>query len=192
LDDILLWGYAIALVLRGKLNFTEGLDSIILSVGEQRTSLGKRLNQAVILSSQGNSLKELVEELDRADQRNPIQTAFLLAWYFFHSSPNNFSLCLRRAINTGLVNSNVVVLTGALAGAYNGMTGIPLNWRLASQNNLIYQRIEQQSQYLLASWSGMYQPNLSAISTSTFAAAGVIQPRSCLRIISQDDSNLLK
>ncbi|GAB4241431.1 MAG: hypothetical protein Kow0049_30060 [Stanieria sp.] len=184
-EAICFWSEAIALTLREKLNFTESLDSIILDVEDQRASLVKQLNQALTLSSQGKSLQEVVEELDQEDQSNPMQKAIALAWYCFYSSPENFSLCIRRAMNTGSQSLTIVILTGALAGAYNGMTGIPLNWRLASQNNAFYQRLEQQSQRLLATWSGMYQPNLETISTSIFAAAGVIQPRSSLKIISQ-------
>lgn len=195
-ESILFWSNAIALILREKLNFTEGLDSIILDVGEQ-VSWSRQLNQAIILSSQGKSLQEVVEELHQEVQVDPIQTvvsplvrhkAIALAWYCFQSSPENFDLCIRRAMNTGIYYSTVVVLTGALAGAYNGMTGIPLNWRLASQNNLIYPRLEQQSQHLFAAWSGMYQPKTNALTTSIVAAAGVIQPRSSLKIISQYQS----
>ncbi|BAU63079.1 hypothetical protein STA3757_04340 [Stanieria sp. NIES-3757] len=184
-EAIYFWSEAIALILREKLNFTESLDSTILDVGDSKASLVKQLNQVLSLVSEGKSLQEVVEELDQEDQSHPMQKAIALAWYCFHSSPENFSLCIRRAMNTGSQSLTVVVLTGALAGAYNGMTGIPLNWRLASQNNVFLQRLKQESQRLLAIWSGMYQPNLETISQSIFAAAGVIQPRSSLKIISQ-------
>ncbi|AFZ37714.1 ADP-ribosylation/Crystallin J1 [Stanieria cyanosphaera PCC 7437] len=186
-EAIYFFSKAIALILREKLNFTDGFDSIILDVGEPRAFLVKRLNQALILSSQGKSLQEVVEELDQEDQSHPMQNAIALAWYCFQSSPENFSLCIRRAMNTGSQCLTVVVLTGALAGAYNGRTGIPLSWRLASQNNGCYRRLEQESQRLLATWLGMYQPNLETISTSIVAAAGVIQPRASLKIISQQE-----
>ncbi|MGV0023475.1 ADP-ribosylglycohydrolase family protein [Phormidesmis priestleyi] len=92
-----------------------------------------------------------------------------LAFYCFLSTPDNFRLSLLRAARTH--QPVVCGLTGALSGAYNGLNGMPIEWRLAINHT----ETLSQAGHLLAHWSGVYNPTDCEALTSAVAAPQVIR-----------------
>lgn len=128
------------------------------------------------------------EDLLKSSQGDDSQIAIGLALYCFLTTPDDFRLSLLRAIQTDYRLEVVCPLVGVLSGAYNGVMGIPAQWRFAvaaSQAKIpVWQRstaeILQLADRLLAVWSGMCDPIQSTIvpnqSPAVFAP-GVIRPR---------------
>jgi ADP-ribosylglycohydrolase len=185
LEDILIWGYILALALREKLDAKYLIDQILVGVGAKQTPLIEELEQIKTFLTQGKGLGKVVEKL--STQANFSQAAMVLAIYCFATTPEDFYLCIRRASSTGKLASITTALTGILAGAYNGIAGIPLNWYIPSRTNSVYQAAQQQARHLCQVWSGTYQPDTAEISWSVVASPKVIQPRSSLSIISQKE-----
>lgn len=185
LEDILIWGYILALALREKLDAKHLVDQILVGVGAKQTPLIGQLEQIKIFLAQGRGLEQVVEKL--STQANCSQVALALAIYCFATTPEDFYLCIRRASSTGKLAPITSALTGVLAGAYNGIAGIPLNWYVASQTNSIYRAAQQQAKLLCQAWSGIYQPDTAKICWFVVASPKVIQSRSSLSIISQKE-----
>ncbi len=96
---------------------------------------------------------------------SPSYRAIAIACYCFLSTPEDFSLSIRRAILAPQPEITAA-LVGILSGAYNGFRGIPWGWYGESRNlfinssesesgNLVsdrYQLIDQ----LFAAWAGHY------------------------------------
>ncbi len=185
LEDVLIWGYILALALREKLDAKHLVDRVLVSVGAKQTPLIGQLEQIKIFLAQGRSLEQVVEKL--STRTNLSQVALSLAIYCFATTPEDFYLCIRRASSTGKLASLTTALTGILAGAYNGIVGIPLNWYVPSRTNSVYQAARQQAKHLYQAWSGIYQPEAAEISGLVVASPKVIQSRSSLSIISQKE-----
>jgi ADP-ribosylglycohydrolase len=185
LEDVLIWGYILALALREKLDAKHLVDRVLVDVGAKSTPLIGQLEQIKIFLAQGKGLEQVVEKL--STRANFSQIALALAIYCFATTPEDFYLCIRRASSTGKLAPITTALTGILAGAYNGIAGIPLNWYLPSRANLVYQAAQQQAKHLYQAWSGIYQPDGAEISGLVVASPKVIQSRSSLSIISQKE-----
>jgi hypothetical protein len=121
-----------------------------------------QLHQVQTLLTQKSSL-ETALKLMRSEG------AIALAFYCFLSTPDNFRLSLLRAAQSH--QSVVCALTGALSGAYNGLNGMAIEWRLAIDQT----QILSQAGHLLAHWSGVYNPTDSEALTSAVAAPQVIR-----------------
>jgi hypothetical protein len=100
-------------------------------------------------------------------------TPTVLAIYCFLSTPEDFRIAIRRAYQIEDRSQFICALTGILAGAYNSLTGIPLNGYIATQERLQWLLTAQN---LLTTWAGVYQP-LSAAAPLTVASPQVIQRR---------------
>jgi ADP-ribosylglycohydrolase len=187
IDDVLIWGYAIALTLKGKLNAKNLVDQILVGVGEKQTCLVQQLKHISRLISARKSLGQAVEELGNLG--NSDQTAIALSLYCFSYTPEDVSLSIRRAIASRYQTQITASLTGILAGAYNSIAGIPLDWRKTGRQLPFYRQIEQTVESLYQAWSGVYQLNTTNISRLAIASAGTIQSRSVLAIISQKNLN---
>ncbi|MBE9166250.1 ADP-ribosylglycohydrolase family protein [Pleurocapsales cyanobacterium LEGE 06147] len=185
LEDILIWGYILTLALREKLGTKCLIDQILVGVGAKQTPLIGQLKQIKTFLSRGRSLEKVVEKL--STRANYSQIAIALAIYCFATTPEDFYLCVRRASSLGKLALITTALTGMLAGAYNGIAGIPLNWYIPSRTNSVYQAAQQQAKLLCQVWSGIYQPDPAEISWSVVASPKVIQSRSSLSIISQKE-----
>lgn len=100
-----------------------------------------------------------------------------LALYCFASSPDDLGLTLRRAGTIVVKLPLVFPLVGALSGARNGISGIPIPWRYHLQEKRRQWEIELQK--LFATWSGSYEfaKMNQPLQTSAIAPSGVIQPR---------------
>ena len=114
----------------------------------------------------------------RGEPLGRAHTCIALAFYCFLSTPENFRLAVSRATRTSYQPHLTTALTGALAGAYNSIIGIPVSWRLTA--NRISQGTQRLSlaKRLIEVWAGVYDVSvLTQDQPLAVAAPRVIQPR---------------
>jgi hypothetical protein len=189
LQGLLLWGRFIALALTEKLH-PENFFSLTLD-SDPKTPLTENLCLVHEYIKEAKPLQQLVFQLSQQEDDNSAfapwacHEAIVYALYCFASTPNDFLLSIRRASKcpTPLLT---VSLTGALAGGYNGVNGIPLSWRLAAQKIPLFQDSQQAAKLMFNHWVGIYEPSQLQISPAIACyATGVMQARSSLKIVSQ-------
>jgi hypothetical protein len=142
------------------------------------TASWQGLDRLQIWLDQGITAESLVDSSD------PLRDDALLALYCACSTPTDWSLAVRRSLSLGNRSPVLCALTAALAGAYSGITGIPLKWRLPASHpesqtaeGQIDSRVvsSQQvciwAQQLLATWAGAYQPQTWETATIPAIAA---------------------
>lgn len=201
--EIALWSYLINALLNNKFqleaaNFSTVLARIISGARVKTTSLIAKLEIVSRAWERGYSLQQLADALEAAEnfERETATTtglAIALSLYCFISTPNNFLISVKRAakLNNQLAVP-VTILTASLSGAYNGIGGIPRNWLIATGHHQFYALARETIAQLFATWSGVDNPRNIEISCSpeinAVAAAGVLQPRHMLEIISQKSS----
>ncbi len=102
---------------------------------------------------------------DRVSTNSDHDAAIALAFYCFLSTPYDLRLALLRAAQTGPCAPLVGALTGALSGAFNSLSGIPIDWQLAldaweisSEEITTQPELLNLANCLLARWSGVYEP----------------------------------
>ncbi|GAB4528959.1 MAG: hypothetical protein Tsb0014_10570 [Pleurocapsa sp.] len=183
IEDILVWVYTVTLALREKLKINRLIEQIVSGVEIGQTSLIEKLKVVQNGLRQSKPLNKVVKELSGLG--NPSQVAIALSLYCFASTPENFELAVRRAIQTKYQIQTTAALTGALAGTYNSLTGIPLNWRTYGNCNRAYRQAMFVATELFKTWSGICSPPNNNFRPSTAAFPRTIQPRSTLNIISQ-------
>ncbi|MBD0347400.1 MAG: ADP-ribosylglycohydrolase family protein, partial [Coleofasciculus sp. Co-bin14] len=175
--------FAIALALTEKLNVTTLIPQTLAYLEISQTPLVHQLEQVQTLLEQGAGLDRTLTQLHREVQRpgTPSSRPYIpiaLAFYCFLSTPEDFRLCVSRAVRTGHQSQITAALTGALAGVYNSIIGIPVSWRLAADRMSNTVGGLQQADRLLAVWSGVYDVSSAQHCPWTAVAAPqVIQPR---------------
>lgn len=185
LEDVLTWGNTIALVFREKIEVKHLIKQIKLSIKAKNTNLSKKLiivEEALIT---GKSLTKVIKDLSSLEKHHQIPLA--LSLYCFGSTPEDFSLAVSLAARTGKWALTTAALTGAIAGSYNGLTGIPINWRMWGYQNREYQQAMKQVNKLYNDWSGVYNLSLDNDDFRVVAVPQTIQPRPQLKIISQGE-----
>jgi hypothetical protein len=177
--ELRLWGQIIALAVSGKLQPSLLIPQLLASA----TPLKSQLEQLQHCLGQNSPLNQLIADFhDESLQFQVIAAAV----YCFASTPDDFRLSTLRAGQAEKQLAGVTALTGALAGTYNSISGIPAAWRLAVQKNPALQEIPQQGKTLLAAWSGTYCYMTGDFSAKlAVAAGGTIQPRPSWQMISQ-------
>ena len=120
-----------------------------------------------------------------------------LAFYCFLNTPEDLRLSVVRAARCGRAGQLTCALTGALSGAYNGATAIPVEWRQLSsaavESRQLTQgpepsvwgtgsdaKIVELANNLFAVWAGVYSPAAgidSAALARSVAAPYVIRSR---------------
>ncbi|MEH2438639.1 MAG: ADP-ribosylglycohydrolase family protein [Nostoc sp.] len=172
-DGTLAVGYAIALALTEKLNPLTLIPQTISFLGQTPTSIPKKLLTVQNLLQQGAGLSRAQAEFAKEEQ---LSNTIAMAFYCFLSTLEDFRLSVLRATH----NSNFMqdatplnleatgAITGALSGAYNGISGIPINWQvLLLQKNCPTWGLTSLSQMLkladafVAVWSGVYDLTLN-------------------------------
>lgn len=174
-DGTLAVGYAIAQSLKEKLNVATLIAQIIAFIGESQTI--QHLEQVQTLLEQQASLERAVTQLSKYESSTPIALAF----YCFLSTLEDFRLSLVRATE---INQPQLVgaIAGALSGAYNSISGIPINWRMGARDanlagsGITAAEILQLSDCLVGVWSGVYNQAIPTDVTA-IAAPRVIRPR---------------
>lgn len=183
LEGVLAIAYAISLALTEQLDCATLISRIQLYVGTSQSPLMRQLEQVQMLLEQGSGLETTLTHLRREAQirGEPLgraHTCIPLALYCFLSTPEDFRLAVSRATRTGYQPHLTTALTGALAGAYNSIIGIPVSWRLTA--NRISQGTQRLSlaKRLIEVWAGVYDVSvLTQEQPLTVAAPRVIQPR---------------
>ena len=103
-------------------------------------------------------------------------------------TPDDAKLCLWQASQSPSQLHLTLALAGALSGAYNGIMGLPLSWRLNQDGQEMITTVAEQAQVILARWSGVYEvSSYPFLSHHALATPGIIQRRATLRIISQKE-----
>jgi ADP-ribosylglycohydrolase len=122
------------------------LDPCQKAVSSVSPSITASLTQVERLLAQGAGLADAIDELTAAPEW---EAAIALGFYCHLSTPEAFNLTLLRALRSPTNIQLTAAITGALAGAQNGWTGIPALWR-DSQEPAIQRCADQ----LLATWAG--------------------------------------
>lgn len=185
MTDVLVWGEAIALALTEKLNPAQFIPAILTQPEIALTPLGEQLKLIQHSLLAGTPLQSVVSSLTRFPQDSC--TPIALALYCFLSTPEDFSLCVSRAVQTDYQTVVTATLAGMLSGVYNSSFALPIPWRLAVSRPPLGSEIEQLAWRLFQVWSGVYFPLEldEKLRKSAIAAPRVIQPRSTLSVISQ-------
>ena len=110
-----------------------------------------------------------------ASIEHPIVTSLLLAMSSFMATPADLGVATRRVARLETRSPLTCALTGILAGAYNSLTGIPLNGYIATQDKAQWQALAAR---LLNAWAGIdLQHPLPPDLPLAIAAPNVIQRR---------------
>lgn len=186
LQELLIWGKALALALQEKLQ-PQNLIAQLLQSNTQ-TKLEQQLEQIQTYLEQDLSLHQVVGKLSRRKEQE--QTPLALAIYCFAFTPEDFNLATSRANLSNYQREITVSLTGILAGVYNGYHGIPLKLRLSLEQDSQGQISNTIARQLYASWCGIteFGSTSGQQSTQAIATTGLIQGRTQLKIISQQNS----
>ncbi|NEP09843.1 MAG: ADP-ribosylglycohydrolase family protein [Symploca sp. SIO2C1] len=172
-EGVLAIAFAIALALTEKLNPDTLIPQILAYLGTTQTPMVKQLTEVQTLLEQSAGLNTTLRQLRRAQSRlysdlpkgqlpptkpnNCPYTSIALAFYCFLSTPEDFRLCVTRAVRTSYQPQTTAALTGALSGVYNSIINIPIGWRLATKR--IGDNLEnwQLVEHLFAVWLGVYE-----------------------------------
>lgn len=184
-EGLLIWGTALSLACREKLQPNRFLEQIKLELEGSLHGAQQTLTQIQKSLERNTSVISVGEEL--LPTNNCPLKAIALALYCFASTPEDFQLCLKRAARTNYQPPLTLALTGALAGAYNSLSGIPLAWRSSAAERANLEDIYQFARELFACWSGVYQPNSTraVLKFAEPAIAANLQTRSGWQIISR-------
>ena len=181
-DGALAVGYAIALSLNEKINAATLIPQVITFLGEPH-QITQQLLQVQTLLNQQAGLERAIATLGR-DATTPIDLAF----YCFLSTLEDFRLSTLRAAQTDYQPQITTAIAGALSGAYNSISGIPVNWRMALSRFEAQQagwettevEMLQVSDALVSVWSGVYDQVTHPTDSNSVAAIAsprVIKPR---------------
>lgn len=192
--DILIWGYLLTTVLNHHRGLSQkpSIEELFNPSLGLKTPAIDMLNIVLPAIKSGSSLHQLTEQLSS----NLLQpTAIALAWYCFATTPHDFKLSVARAARIDAkLGWLTTILTSTLSGAYNGMAAISGNWRTDIEQNQSWDLENYLLLKLFRFWLGIYpgeENNQSSYSIELDAIAlpQVIQPRQCLKIISQLSSS---
>ncbi len=162
---LFLWSNIISLAAHEQLDPTRVIPQILTLETSQTLSLKPQLEQVQKFVSSGTGLEEVVSHFSRQYPRSPLRadspqaTSIALALYCFSCTPEDFRLCVLRAMRTGENALTVAALTGVLAGVYNSVNGIPIPWRLKCRTQKTASLASLQAERLFAVWSGVYDLN---------------------------------
>jgi hypothetical protein len=189
LEDVCIVGYTISLALKERLDSEGAIAQILTRYRGTNSLLIQQLEQFQTFLVQKASLEEIILKTTR--QANLKNSSFPMALYCFSYTPEDLPLSLLRAAR--VEQPTIAPLTGALAGAYNSLNGIPLGWRVAIGRHPLGHSQAQQIKKIFSLWSGAYQSDRSEILESmAIASPSAIQPRPSLKIISQGEYLLTK
>lgn len=155
-DIALAFSYAIAISLQ--VHPTELISQTIAFVGLQ-THIAQKLTQVKKWLEQNVGIETVATALD-----NSPSSLFALALYCYLSTVSDFRLSLRRVMQK-CPQPYICAITGALSGAYNGISSIPATLRqplspASKQNECRDMTTEKEmlrlSDALVAVWSGVY------------------------------------
>ncbi|MGF1478377.1 MAG: hypothetical protein ACFB4I_02650 [Cyanophyceae cyanobacterium] len=181
LEDLLTWGYTLALILREQLDPRLGPDvlrkGVLLQLG--RYVGAHTLLEQLATSDGGESVKSPSGRSREAE--------LTVALDCFLTTPEDFRLCVQRsASKSGSSLMLTRALAGSLAGTYNSLGGIPSRWRYLGAQRPATQNSLALAKRLFAAWSGVDAAH-EASETAAIASAQTIQRRATLKILSQEE-----
>lgn len=184
-EALLTYAWVIALALRETLT-AENLITQRPPFLTVKTSGSGYLAHLQEVLATSTSLEMAIAHFNRLEQS---QSAIALALLCCYETPEDFHLCITRAVRASYQPEVTAALAGALAGAYNSLSGISLGWRLGMQQTQRSQWFAQGAEQLFAAWCGVYQPTESPkrLQRAAVALPNQIQPRASLKIISQKE-----
>ena len=179
---ILVWCYGVRLALRGELISSNLTHCFIqeAQVKQQKTTLW--LEKLKISYFEGWSLSQLLTELSSPDNEQ-----IPLSLSCFLNNAEDFELIIQQASFLEEDFTLVTALSGVLGGAYNGLTGIALNWRNSNQNQNYYQQLIIQIEEMTKEWLGIDGAANIDQASCIITAPQILQPRSSLKVISQEE-----
>ena len=183
IDTILVWCYGVRLALRGELVGLGLTERVVQETQIQQQSVISWLKTIEASYLEGWSFSKLLQELSNYSGQIP------LSWFCFFNNAEDFDLTTQQA---SFLESNfplVTALSGVLSGAYNGLTGIPVNWRNQYQNQDFYRQTIIQTEEMTKEWLGIEGANNvnQERASCIITAPRILQSRSSLRIISQQE-----
>ena len=183
IDNILVWCCVVRLALRGELANRGLTERVVMRTRLQRESYSIQwLKKVEVSCLEGWSSKQLIKELSSMkDKEIP------LSLFCFFNNPEDFYLTVRQALSMRGQGKNIPALSGALSGAYNGLTGIPGCWRYNCQDRDFYRQVTLKTGEMVEKWCGVISAGDSPIFSSVITSPKILQPRSSLKIISQQE-----
>jgi hypothetical protein len=151
--------------------------SILAELAVEMTNLHPSLLQQLTIIewalNRPTSIHQLKQQLTPDIHHSILATA--IAIYCFFSTPEEFGLTILRAYHSDADNRLTCAIAGILAGAYNSLTGIPLNGDMATQGRARWMKAAEN---LLNGWAGFSNKNKSGGAlVVSIASPRVIQGR---------------
>jgi hypothetical protein len=163
-DVALVFGYAIALSLEERFTPSSLIPQLVTFLGETSTEVPQQLLKVQELSQQRASLEHVKSELIRENQLSEmiaIPAVVNYALYCLITSLEDFPISVLRSSQNIKLSPATSIITGALSGAYNSISGIPVSWQV-DRKTTDFREIIALSDQLFAVWSGIYDLNSSA------------------------------
>ncbi len=151
--------------------------SILAELAGEMTNLHPSLLQQLTIIewalNRPTSIHQLKQQLTPDIHHSILATS--IAIYCFFSTPEEFILSILRAYHSDADNRLTCAISGILSGAYNSLTGIPINGDIATQNR---GRWMEAAENLLNLWAGFSGTNkLGGALVVSIASPRVIQGR---------------
>ena len=155
-ENVLIWGYAIKIILQNQVNINQLIKQITAIMEVKQLSVPKVLARIDGYIQKQSPLAEVANYLHR--NCNNHFGAIAQALYCFTTVPDDFGLCLKRTLQSNYQTQLTATLVGSLSGLYNSYTNIPWDWRSQVKQSALGKEMERLSESLFALWSGCYQP----------------------------------
>jgi hypothetical protein len=187
-EDLLVWGFGIALILRKKLDINSPIAQIARFPSLEQNPLLTLWESLSNPLANSNKLRQILRQLRKST--SPDRLSLALAFSYFSATPTDFRLSAKLVDRLDCNSSTAVSLVGSLAGAFGGYCNIPISWRLALQKHPLGQNLEATVCQLLAVWAGVDRRQIQLFSPQNvaIAASPVMQPRSTIPLISQSNA----
>jgi hypothetical protein len=150
--------------------------SILAELAIEMTNLHPSLLQQLTIIewalNRPTSLSQVSKQL--TPDIHPTISATAIAIYCFFSTLEDFNLSILRAYHSDADNRLTCAISGILSGAYNSLTGIPINGDIATQGRARWMEAAENILNLWAGFSGMSKGGSLVVS---IASPRVIQGR---------------
>ena len=182
-ENILVWCYLLRLALRGELAINDLTRRVVMGTGLQQQSATCLWLKSIELSClKGFSSMQLLKELSPT-----IDLEIPLSVFCFLNNSEDFYLTIAQALSLEKQVTSITTLSSILAGAYNGLRGIPINWHNLCRNREFYSQIIIETKETIEQWQGNDCSIGTEMVSSTINAPKMWQRRSNLKIISQQE-----
>ncbi len=150
--------------------------SIFAQLAAEMTNLEPSLLQQLSIIewalNRPTSIQQLKQQLTPEIHHSILATA--IAIYCFFSTIEDFNLSILRAYHSDADNRLTCAIVGILSGAYNSLTGIPINGDIATQARARWMKAAEN---LLNLWAGFSGTSKSGSLVVSIASPRVIQGR---------------